>query len=389
MIVPNGKYYLYRHIRLDKNEPLYIGVAKKANKKFKKFETEYSRAFEKRTRSNIWKGITTRTDYKVEIILESDDKKFIEEKEIEFIALYGRIVLGTGTLTNLHRGGNYKEGHKLSDEQAKAIGDRSRGEKSANALKVYNTETFEIYFTINESSKIFNIEHTSLSDMLKGKAKNTTPLMLYNDYLKANYRAFSFIDGTLCPVIDYITLEIFTSITEAANSIGISFSKLSEYLNGSRCTNPTNFIKVEDYEKGLTPQTLFKGRQQKQEVYNIKTSESYTCVKEVSEKTGISTTILYHKLSGSCINDTDFIYRRDFDKGLLPKDLKIDGKKKPLIDKVTLKIYGFIKEAADEFGIGEKLLASYLNPNSSKKNKTNLVYLSTYIKENPDFIPIF
>lgn len=25
MVVDNGKYFLYRHIRLDKNEPFYIG----------------------------------------------------------------------------------------------------------------------------------------------------------------------------------------------------------------------------------------------------------------------------------------------------------------------------------------------------------------------------
>ena len=28
MIVDNGKYYLYRHIRLDINEPFYIGTKK-------------------------------------------------------------------------------------------------------------------------------------------------------------------------------------------------------------------------------------------------------------------------------------------------------------------------------------------------------------------------
>ena len=34
MIVENGKYYLYRHIRLDKNEPFYIGIGTKNNAKF-------------------------------------------------------------------------------------------------------------------------------------------------------------------------------------------------------------------------------------------------------------------------------------------------------------------------------------------------------------------
>lgn len=33
MLVDEGKYYLYRHIRLDKNEPFYIGIGNNLNKK--------------------------------------------------------------------------------------------------------------------------------------------------------------------------------------------------------------------------------------------------------------------------------------------------------------------------------------------------------------------
>lgn len=32
MLKNTGKYYLYRHIRLDKNEPFYIGIGTKGNK---------------------------------------------------------------------------------------------------------------------------------------------------------------------------------------------------------------------------------------------------------------------------------------------------------------------------------------------------------------------
>ena len=38
-------HYLYRHIRLDKNEPFYIGIGtKKENTKFNSIKSEYSRA---------------------------------------------------------------------------------------------------------------------------------------------------------------------------------------------------------------------------------------------------------------------------------------------------------------------------------------------------------
>jgi len=47
------KYFLYRHIRLDKNEPFYIGIGTKPNsKKIKGYKTEYSRAFETTKRSD-------------------------------------------------------------------------------------------------------------------------------------------------------------------------------------------------------------------------------------------------------------------------------------------------------------------------------------------------
>lgn len=70
-------------------------------------------------------------NYKVEILLESDDKKFIEQKEKEFINLYGRVDLKTGILVNFTEGGggvlsqsdqtkdkirNKLLGHKDSDE---------------------------------------------------------------------------------------------------------------------------------------------------------------------------------------------------------------------------------------------------------------------------------
>lgn len=46
-----NKYYVYRHIRLDKNEPFYIGVGTKTdNKVFTSFKQEFSRAFVRRRR---------------------------------------------------------------------------------------------------------------------------------------------------------------------------------------------------------------------------------------------------------------------------------------------------------------------------------------------------
>ena len=104
MIVENGKYFLYKHTDLGTNIVFYIGIGTKRYK-YDTFKCHYGRAFSKAARSKEWKNYTQNKEFSVEIILESDDYKFILQKEIEFIAFYGRIDKNTGTLVNLTDGG--------------------------------------------------------------------------------------------------------------------------------------------------------------------------------------------------------------------------------------------------------------------------------------------
>ena len=97
------KFYLYRHIRVDKNEVFYVGIGTK--NKYDFYNATYNRAETFTGRTGLWKIITKKSSYLVEIVLESDSYEFIEKKEREFIKLYGRKDLGTGTLTNLTDGG--------------------------------------------------------------------------------------------------------------------------------------------------------------------------------------------------------------------------------------------------------------------------------------------
>ena len=87
-------WIVYRHIRLDKNTPFYIGIGKEA-----------SRPDNKKDRSVFWKSIINKTEYIVEILFDNLTKDQAIKKEIEFIKLYGRVDLKTGTLCNLTMGG--------------------------------------------------------------------------------------------------------------------------------------------------------------------------------------------------------------------------------------------------------------------------------------------
>ena len=95
---------LYRHIRLDKNEPFYIGIGDKE-----------SRAYSQKSRTKFWKNIA-KQGCEVEILFEDLTWEQACEKEKEFIALHGRRDLGKGTLVNLTDGGEGTLGYRHTEE---------------------------------------------------------------------------------------------------------------------------------------------------------------------------------------------------------------------------------------------------------------------------------
>lgn len=118
------EYYLCRHIRNDLNVPFYIGSAVKAQN-----SNEYTRAFQRSTRTPQWKNIyeTTHRDIEVEIIYETSSKDEILKKEIEFIKLYGRLDLNQGTLVNMTDGGKGAKGLIISEQHSKKLSVANKG----------------------------------------------------------------------------------------------------------------------------------------------------------------------------------------------------------------------------------------------------------------------
>lgn len=147
-------FYLYRHIRHDKNEPFYIGIGRTRN---------YERAFRKTSRNKFWKNIVSKTTYSVEILYECETLEEINSKEVEFIKLYGRKDLGTGSLVNLTDGGDGTVGIKKTLEQRKAISERNTGYKhTAEAIE-------KIRF---HAKNISEETRRKMSESRKGKKRN-------------------------------------------------------------------------------------------------------------------------------------------------------------------------------------------------------------------------
>lgn len=135
--------YVYRHIRLDTNQPFYIGVGSDP--------IYYDRAKNRNRRSKYWYDITSKTDYKIDILMDNLSLEDALKKEEEFILLYGRIDLNTGTLCNKTNGGLGNNGY-IPDEtalsnmrkaQVKTNWDKEKKHKLGNWVKSLSKEELE------------------------------------------------------------------------------------------------------------------------------------------------------------------------------------------------------------------------------------------------------
>jgi hypothetical protein len=200
--------YLYRHIRLDKNEPFYIGIGKN--------ELNFERAYSKANRNKYWHNIVNQTEYRIDILLNDLTWEEVCEKEKEFIHLYGKNT-NNGTLCNIADGGNggflgeeinikrkkTLMGHYVSEVtkekiREKAIGRKisdevkekmslvhkinktgnwleSEGHKNGRAFKVYQYSIDGVFIKewkcAQYAIKFYNMNRTSITDCLKGRQK--------------------------------------------------------------------------------------------------------------------------------------------------------------------------------------------------------------------------
>lgn len=162
------KYYIYIHIRHDNGEVFYVGKGSI----HKRHSDPYHRAHSKRGRNPIWKKIVNKTTYSTSIVYQSDVESEIFSKEVEFIKLYGRKDLKTGTLSNLTDGGEGPVG--ISDELRAYYSLTRKGKKAARGSweskckKVYQYKLSGEFIREYESQRLAARDnHTRGSDISK------------------------------------------------------------------------------------------------------------------------------------------------------------------------------------------------------------------------------
>jgi len=123
-----NRYYIYKHIRPDKDEVFYIGIGKEGT----------DRINHKR-RNSIWKNIFSLNNGEIEKYKIAENLSLEEANKIEILLIdyYGRIKYNTGTLANILKGGHdNKDYRKMTKEdksrlRSKMLGNTySKGKRS-------------------------------------------------------------------------------------------------------------------------------------------------------------------------------------------------------------------------------------------------------------------
>lgn len=207
---------VYRHRRLDTLEPFYIGIG-----------NEEKRAFSKKNRNKHWQNIVKKHGYIVEIIRDNICWDEACELEVFLIEEYGRIDLGNGILVNMTIGGDGVVGIVHTSEYRAKISQSLKGNKRALGHK--HDEATKIKMSLNSG-----VKGKKLS--LGFKASEATKL-------KMSLCRRGGDNPSSIKIQDTVTLEIFDTMKQASESIGIKYTTLSAMLNGYS-KNKTNFIKL-------------------------------------------------------------------------------------------------------------------------------------------------
>ena len=195
-----NNFILYRHIRPDKDQVFYIGIG------------THTRSVDfRRARNRHWQHIFEKNNRQIEVEVMLDELTWNEACKLEkwWIAFYGRADLKRGALCNMTDGGDGTAGPKSLESTAKRIAKitgRPLSKEHKNKLresklgadnpmfgnpniealkrahfarrkKVQNTETGEIFDSINAAAKTTKHSAKYLTEVLAGRKINNTNLI--------------------------------------------------------------------------------------------------------------------------------------------------------------------------------------------------------------------
>lgn len=208
--------YVYRHIRLDKNEPFYIGIGSDDNGKF-------NRAHSKKNRNIHWTRIVENSDYKVEILFDELDWNNACIKEKELISLYKRKSKNKdGILCNMTDGGDGVCGYCPTEEWRISHSNKLKGRKMAEHVRnkmIGRVNTIET--KIKMSLAQFGDKHWNFGKKMPDNVK----IVLLESISGANSKRSKIL-------INEQNGIFYDTMKEASEAYQIIYSTLRSKLNG-------------------------------------------------------------------------------------------------------------------------------------------------------------
>lgn len=221
LVINANTCYVYRHVRLDKNIPFYIGIGS---------DNKYYRANYTKKRNPYWNKIVSNTEYKIDILLDNLTWEEACAKEKEFIKLYGRHDLNLGALSNMTDGG---DGSRNIIQSLETIQKRSEKLKGINNPN-YGKTIPDWHKEINRKSQLGRKQPKEVIELRINKLRGKKRQM---HVVEAVRKAHSRV------VLDVNSGVFYDSIKEAAASKGYNRRTLNAMLSGQN-KNKTTLIYI-------------------------------------------------------------------------------------------------------------------------------------------------
>lgn len=217
MIKPT--FYIYLHRRVDNGEVFYVGKGTRTSLK------KYQRAYYTKNRNNIWRAITAKTNYTVEVLVDFFNEQDAFEMECDLIKLHKRKQDG-GSLSNLTAGGEGHYGYSPTEKTREKLRALVANGKHPNYGKKLSDETCR---KKSESMRLSdkNLKGKSLPDWWKQKIANTKQGSDNPMYGKTGIK-----HPNSKPVIHIKAGIFFENVTEASDWYGIKIGTLYNMLKG-------------------------------------------------------------------------------------------------------------------------------------------------------------